>query len=167
MLCGLLALCACPSNPAPAPSNDDDPQGIDTSSSTGGPGGASTTFSDPDACVQSTDCADGHCVAPYDPGTQTIGPSVCVQACVDAGDLARACRDDGSCCDGLTCNPVDGFCNAQDDGTSSSSGSGSSTSEDTGTSGGSTSSGGASSSSSSSSGGSSSSSSGASDSSAG
>lgn len=149
----LLALCGCQSDPADAPGGEDDDGAGASTTGTGTTTGSATTFADASACERSRDCDQGspHCVAPYDPGVGEIGASVCVAACVDAGDLARACVDDDGCCAGLLCNPVDGFCAAEpaDETTSSTSGDTDTDTDTTTTSGGaSTSSGGASSSSS-------------------
>ncbi len=38
-------------------------------------------------------------------------------ACVPQTDLQRWCFDDASCCEGLRCNRVDGFCVGDEDGT--------------------------------------------------
>jgi hypothetical protein len=73
--------------------------------------GAATTYAGPDACMSTDDCNSGKfCAAAYDPGTATRGPAACVNTCVPADDLTLWCFDDGACCDGLRCNPVDGFC---------------------------------------------------------
>lgn len=123
----LLLVCACRSDPAEAPAADDDDGNSAASSSTSTSGGVATTLGDALTCERSSDCDDGvpHCVAPYDAGLGVIGAPVCVASCVDAGDLARACIDDDSCCEGLMCNPVDGFCaSAPVDDTTSSTGSG-------------------------------------------
>lgn len=61
---------------------------------------------DPTPCESTDDCADGYCVAPYDPATQPpIGDAVCVADCVEPGALDRACTDDASCCGELVCDP--------------------------------------------------------------
>lgn len=73
--------------------------------------GTSSGIADPDACGASQECeTTGACVAPYDPGTVSPGASVCVATCIETDDLSRWCIDDQSCCDGLRCNEVDGFC---------------------------------------------------------
>lgn len=109
--------------------DDEEPSQVDTSgTSTGTSSGPS--FDPPAACERSDDCEDPeapHCVAPYDPGTATLGPATCVATCVAVGDLARGCLDDDACCEGLRCNPVDGFC-IDEASTSSSSGEGDSSS---------------------------------------
>jgi hypothetical protein len=70
------------------------------------------TIGGPTPCERTDDCGtEGqHCVAAYDAGTSTPGPGLCVGACLDADDLTRWCVDDGSCCEGLRCHAVDGFC---------------------------------------------------------
>jgi hypothetical protein len=79
--------------------------------------GAATTYAGPEPCGASDDC-DGAlvCAAPYDPATAMRGPAACVEACVDRDDLMRWCIDDGSCCEDLRCNAVDGFCTPRDSG---------------------------------------------------
>jgi hypothetical protein len=73
--------------------------------------GAATTYAGPDACMSTDECGSGKfCAAAYDPGTATRGPAACVNTCVPADDLTLWCFDDRACCDGLRCNPVDGFC---------------------------------------------------------
>lgn len=120
----LVLVCACRSDPATAPASSDEGGG-GASSTSGTSEGTETTLSPQGACERSSDCSEDapHCVAPYDPGLGVIGDSVCVSACVGAGDLARACLDDEACCAGLQCNPVDGFCSALPQATTSSSGS--------------------------------------------
>ncbi|RMG97742.1 MAG: hypothetical protein D6705_08040 [Deltaproteobacteria bacterium] len=54
----------------------------------------------------------GHCVASYDPATGTMGPAMCVPDCVMPADLQAWCIDHASCCPGLLCSAVDGFCYA-------------------------------------------------------
>lgn len=108
-------VCACRSTAADPPPADDDASSETSASSTGSTG-SETTFSGPLTCTQTSECAETptpFCVAPYDPGTGTIGAAACVEECVPAGDLARACRDDAACCDELRCNRVDGFCAAE------------------------------------------------------
>ena len=87
---------------------------------TGGTTGGSTAVPGPDACEVSEDCDDRFCVAPYDAGASQRGPAACVDMCVEQDDLARWCIDDASCCEGLSCNGVDGFCVAGMVGTGSS-----------------------------------------------
>lgn len=127
-------VCGCPNAPADPPAADDD-GGTSAGASTTGDTGSGTTFSDPLSCSQSRECAETSspfCVAPYDPGSGTIEEAACVAECVAVGDLARACRDDDSCCAGLLCNQVDGFCAAEAvDSTSSSSGGDTDTDTDT------------------------------------
>ena len=124
-------VCGCRTAPADAPASDDDggadSAGTSTATESGGSG---TTFAPAEACEASTECAGdaAHCVAPYDSGTHRIGDAQCVSTCVEAGDLARACVDDASCCAGLRCNPVDGFCAAEPAGTSTGSSTGTSSS---------------------------------------
>ncbi|MBC8069561.1 MAG: hypothetical protein IAG13_14585, partial [Deltaproteobacteria bacterium] len=97
--------------------------------STGGSGssGASegTTFDGTTACQASEECEAGFCVAPYDAGAGTgglgMGPAACVPECVPIEALDRWCIDDAACCDGSTCDPIDGFCVAEPAGTSESS----------------------------------------------
>ncbi|MCR9160945.1 MAG: hypothetical protein ACE37F_10960 [Nannocystaceae bacterium] len=133
----LLLVCACRSDPAQAPSTDDDDGGPAASTGTGtGSTSGSTTLGDAAPCEGSGDCdaATPHCVAPYDGGLGEIGAASCVERCLEAGDLARACIDDDSCCSGLSCNPVDGFCASDaDDETTSSTGTGTGTGTETGT----------------------------------
>ncbi len=73
-----------------------------------------TTFGGPNECGGSADCEAGYCVAPYDAGagmgTAGMGTAVCVPECVPVDALDRWCIDDGSCCDGLSCDDRDGFC---------------------------------------------------------
>jgi hypothetical protein len=120
----VLLVCACSSTPAEAPPEDEDIMRAESSGGSSSSGTSGPSFDDANACERSIDCEDdaAYCVAPYDPGTQAIGAAHCVTTCVSAGDLARACIDDGSCCSG-SCNPVDGFCSDAPDGTSSSTGS--------------------------------------------
>jgi hypothetical protein len=89
----------------------------------------------PSVCMTSTDCGEeGHCVAPYDPGGGGLGEATCVPECTVEDDLLRWCIDDASCCMGLRCRAVDGFCVPPTDGGSSgSSGSSSGGSSSTGT----------------------------------
>ena len=87
---------------------------------TGGTTGGSTAVPGPDACEVSEDCDAGFCVAPYDAGASQRGPAACVDMCVGQDDLVRWCIDDASCCAGLSCNGVDGFCVAGMVGTGSS-----------------------------------------------
>ncbi len=129
----LLLVCACRSDPAEAPVSDDD-DGSSAASTGTGTTGAATALGDAAACERSNECEGDnvHCVAPYDAGLGQIGSAVCVASCVEAGDLARACIDDDSCCEGLQCNPVDGFCGAElVDETTSSTGTGGGTDTDT------------------------------------
>lgn len=104
---------------------DDDNGGTTQSSSSTGDAESETTFSTPLACTQSSDCEKTvapFCVAPYDPGSGTIEDAACVTECVSVGDLARACRDDAGCCEGLLCSAVDGFCTPEPVASTSSSG---------------------------------------------
>ena len=129
----LLLVCACRSDPAEAPQSDDDDGNSAASTGTGTTGGGATTLGDATACERSNECEGdtAHCVAPYDAGLGEIGAAVCVESCVESGDLARACIDDDSCCAGLLCNPVDGFCAAEPvDETTSSTGTGGETDTD-------------------------------------
>jgi hypothetical protein len=88
--------------------SDDDTTGGSTTTEGG------TTFGDTQPCVTSEECDDGVCVAPYDPGAGSgrdgMGLSVCVPSCVPADALTLWCTDDASCCDGLECRAIDGFC---------------------------------------------------------
>lgn len=133
----LLLVCACRSDPAEAPPSDSDDEVSAASTGTDAASGTATTLGEPAACARSNEC-DGdtaHCVAPYDAGLGEIGAALCVESCVQAGDLARACIDDDSCCAGLTCNPVDGFCASEAvDETTSSTGTHGETDTDTSTS---------------------------------
>jgi len=132
-------VCACPSAAADPPPADDD-AGTATSSSTTGDPASETTFSAPLGCTQSSECAETSapfCVAAYDSGSGTIEEAACVTECVDVGDLARACRDDDGCCEGLRCNPVDGFCAPEPAESTSSSGGGDTDTDISSTSGGS------------------------------
>lgn len=109
---------------------------------TGGTTSGTTAVPGPDACEASEECGEGFCVAPYDAGASVRGMTLCVSTCVDADDLQRWCIDDAACCDGLSCNAVDGFCvgepvedstsSSGTDGTGSSSTSSSSSSSDGG-----------------------------------
>lgn len=104
---------------------DDDNGAATQSSSSTGDAESETTFSTPLACAQSSDCEKTiapFCVAPYDPGSRRIEDPACVTECVSEGDLARACRDDAGCCEGLLCNVVDGFCAPEPVASTSSSG---------------------------------------------
>ncbi|MEM6290225.1 MAG: hypothetical protein AAGA54_03140 [Myxococcota bacterium] len=112
---GVLFACGCGSTPSPAPErSDDDQSGPATTSTTSGQPFA-TSFDDvpPGACERSSDCETEDaplCAASYDPGTQTVGEGTCVTSCIRADDLSRFCVDDEGCCEGLSCNRVDGFC---------------------------------------------------------
>lgn len=99
----------------------------DSSSTTGGSSTgtteapAGTTYVEPDDCESTQDCDSPQlCVAPYDPGSSARGPAACVNACVEADDVARWCIDDEACCEGLRCNEVDGFCIQDGNGTGTS-----------------------------------------------
>lgn len=100
---------------APAASGDPTTAADDagTTSSSGETGG--TTFVSPVACETTEDCAaGGFCVAPFDAGAPTValgrGDPVCIDECVGALALDRWCMDDAACCDGLTCDALDGLC---------------------------------------------------------
>jgi hypothetical protein len=119
-------MCACANPPADPPPDDDDGDPAAGTSSTGS-AGSETTFGAPQHCTQSTDCAKTttpYCVAPYDPGFGRIEDASCVAECVSSGELARACIDDDSCCDGSLCNALDGFCTPDATASSSSTGAG-------------------------------------------
>jgi hypothetical protein len=130
------------------PAAADPPERMTTGAedSTGGSGSGTTSVPGPDACEASEDCEGQFCVAPYDAGASQRGAAACVATCVGQDDLVRWCIDDAACCEGLSCNAVDGFCvaGAVDEGTStgigttdpgaSSSGSGSETSSSSGSS---------------------------------
>jgi hypothetical protein len=77
-------------------------------------GTGSSTFGDAVPCSATRECETGVCVAPYDPGAGTgvagMGMAVCVPACVAEDALDLWCIDDASCCEGLECNAIDGFC---------------------------------------------------------
>ena len=101
---------------------------------TGGSSDGTTAVPGPDACEVTEDCEGGFCVAPYDAGASLRGAAACVSTCVGQDDLTLWCIDDAACCEGLSCNAVDGFCvgagatsssSSGTDGSSSSSGSGS------------------------------------------
>ncbi|MGH1343421.1 MAG: hypothetical protein ACRBN8_17815 [Nannocystales bacterium] len=132
--CGLWMVCACRSVAADPPAADDD-GGTTGSATSTSDGGSETTFSAPLSCLRSNDCSETSapfCVAPYDPGSGSIEEAACVTDCVAVGDLARACVDDDGCCEGLRCNPVDGFCAPEaTESTSSGSSSGGDTDTDT------------------------------------
>ncbi len=143
---GLLIACGCGSTPSPAPERaDDDQSGLATTGTTSGqPLATGLDELPPGACERSSDCEPEDapfCAAPYDPGTQAVGEGACVASCIRADDLARFCLDDAGCCEGLSCNPVDGFCQGESgssSGTGGSSSGGSPSSTDTTTSGGDT-----------------------------
>jgi hypothetical protein len=86
-------------------------EGTSSGSSTTGGG---TTFADAVPCSASAECSDGVCVAPYDPGAGPgslgMGAPVCVPSCVPEDALELWCIDDASCCEGLECSAIDGFC---------------------------------------------------------
>lgn len=88
-------------------------EGTSSGSSTTGGG---TTFGDAVPCTESAQCSDAVCVAPYDPGAGTgmlgMGAPVCVPSCVAEDALELWCIDDASCCEGLECSAIDGFCRA-------------------------------------------------------
>ncbi len=127
-------LCACRSPAADPPPVDED-HGATTGSTSGtGDAESETTFSAPPSCGLSRECEKTvapFCVAPYDPGSGTIEDATCVTECVSVGDLARACRDDAGCCEGLLCNEVDGFCAPEAVASTSSSGADTETDTDT------------------------------------
>jgi hypothetical protein len=92
---------------APKDAGDDDTSetGSAGSSSSGHGSGGVTGTVEPTPCESAEDCPSGYCVAPYDAGADPqIGPAVCVNECVEAGALDRACIDDASCCGELECN---------------------------------------------------------------
>lgn len=94
----------------PAPAPQEEATGTSSDGSTETPG---TTFSPPDACESTEECAgeNERCVAAYDPGSSPpMGPGACVEACIEATDLQLWCFDDTACCGELRCNRVDGFC---------------------------------------------------------
>jgi hypothetical protein len=138
---------ACPAEPPPP--SVEGTSGTDTAA-TEPP--AATTFAGPDACQSSEDCeTDGHCVAPYDPGSDPpMGQGGCIEACIEIDDLTRWCFDDESCCGNARCQEVDGLCEPGPAGTGSSTGEATGTSSGTdgsssgGTTGGDTSTGGSS-----------------------
>ncbi|MBC7975505.1 MAG: hypothetical protein H7138_11020 [Myxococcales bacterium] len=86
--------------------------------STGGSGTSGTsegtTFDGTTGCQASRECEAGFCVAPYDAGAGTgalgMGAAACVPECVPVGALHLWCIDDDACCDGSSCDPIDGFC---------------------------------------------------------
>jgi hypothetical protein len=39
-----------------------------------------------------------------------MGMALCVPTCIPEDTLDLWCIDDASCCDGLACNAIDGFC---------------------------------------------------------
>lgn len=125
--------------PEPGPATEGSSSSSSSGSSTAHVG---TTFTDPDECSSTEECADDlRCVAAYDPGSQPeVGPGVCVPACIEDTDLTQWCFDDAACCGELRCNTVDGFCEpaessdsdsgSSDSGSSSGSGSDSSSGGD-------------------------------------
>ena len=76
--------------------------------------GSGTTFDDAMPCSASAECETGVCVAAYDPGlgagAGAAGMAVCVLECIAEDALDLWCIDDASCCEGLECNAIDGFC---------------------------------------------------------
>lgn len=122
-VCSVLAP-GCKSASQAADEHGETSKGSATSeSSTGVTGGS---VDGPDACMNSADCeTDGYCAAPYDPASGTPTDARCVTTCIETTDLGRWCVDNSSCCPGLRCNAVDGFCiptGSTDTGSGSSSG---------------------------------------------
>lgn len=95
----------------PGPATDDGDETAGSSEEETSAAGTSTTgYVEPQPCEATSDCEAGVCVAPYDPGGKNpIGEPKCVSSCVQPGDSTRYCIDDGSCCEGLSCDPQ-GFC---------------------------------------------------------
>jgi hypothetical protein len=93
------------------PSDDETSSGSTTT-------GGGTTFGDAVPCDASVECEPGVCVAPYDPGAGPaagsgaagMGMAACVPSCIGEDALDLWCIDDASCCEGLACNAIDGFC---------------------------------------------------------
>ena len=88
--------------------------GTGSSGTTGTTGTTAATGGLPGACASTDECredgGEGHCVASYDPATGTMGPATCVPGCLMPADLQAWCIDHESCCPGLLCSTVDGFC---------------------------------------------------------
>ena len=121
---GLVFACGLGCEGGPAAPYDPS-QGFEATSS--GTSGASegTTFDGAAHCEATEQCEAGFCVAPYDAGAGTgdmgMGPAACVPECVPVGALDRWCIDDAACCDGASCDAIDGFCVAEPADTSESS----------------------------------------------